>query len=203
MTFNFILTYGFYLSKREIINKFSYVEEGKFRFEKRFDPKTGFEVAPEKIWEVPTQTYFFFENKKIDIQNYQEYNKYSGYHKFSSPEFSFGKEYELIAQNDFELLCWLIANKKEENRKDFTFQVAFDSLNRDRVCFFVPLKNTEETCSIYEYFREDSFLACGQGKINFEDLQAQETLILELQNNLELSGFQVNKPELFIRAKKE
>ena len=205
MSYNFILTYGFFLSKKEISEKFSYLEEGKFHFEKRFDPKTGYEVTPEKIWEIPEKQYFYFENKKLDIQDYQIYNKYSGYLKntFRAPEFAFGQEYEITAKNDFELLCWLIANKKEENRKNFTFKVAFDALSDQKVCFFLPLDNNEETCYDYEHFGNDSISISGRGKISLEELREKETSISELQNNLKSFGFTIEKPELFIRLETE
>jgi len=63
VNFNFSLQVGFEIPESQLEKVFLRSEEipGSFSLEKRFDPKTGKEVEPVKVWDVPPKTETWLE----------------------------------------------------------------------------------------------------------------------------------------------
>jgi len=75
VNFHFSLEVGFEVSEDQFEKTFLYSEEkeGSFHMEKRFDPKTGKEVAPVKVWDVvpKTESYVQIQGVRYDCDLYE------------------------------------------------------------------------------------------------------------------------------------
>lgn len=186
--------YGFKILTSEIDRVFCKTEPGIFHLEKRFNPKTGQEIKPEKVFDVRPSSYYELNGEKITESIWDLEKKY----KFSMNQscFDLGREQDLYGNNRF---CYVKPPDCWENYSNYK--------QTKLICLLWKLTNADGkdkiSCKIasggWEVFLFPRLFRGSQRHLNPQEIADKYPLVKELETALIKHSLSLEGPSIFLR----